>query len=327
MNKQQKTNRHHILTTIVFTRRQPVSQTLLGISGLALAFAGSVAAAVPAPVLEFNFNSTAASSTATSTGTDTATGTFHDSAGGVVSKPTNSAGLTGATNGTDDGAFNNYVTGGALGGAGDVFKVGNGADTLFSSTSFTLSGWFHTTGAPGYQKDAYLIQTDAFSVYFSGTVASPSANMGFTVRIGTTSLTVKGTSTDPTNILNKANQWTFFAVSYDSTLSSGNVKLYAGTDTADVKLIWASTTQAVGLGGITATQLAVGNGLTEQKAFRGYIDDIRLWDSVLVLDQLKDVRTADLANSAIPAPVPEPSAWAFLAGATILALAILRHRR
>ena len=81
------------------------------------------------------------------------------------------------------------------------------------------------------------------------------------------------------------NNWRFFAVTYDATLSSGQVKFYFGTSTSPAELD-RSATYAKGLTGSTiAPSLTLGNHSTATRTstnhagFRGLMDEIRVFGS------------------------------------------------
>ena len=79
-----------------------------------------------------------------------------------------------------------------------------------------------------------------------------------------------------------------------------------------------------------AAVLAIGNDGNDtsfRRPFDGYLDNMRIWgdttgnSGALTLAQLEAVRALDVS------PIPEPSAFAFIAGLGALVLAASRRRR
>jgi len=80
--------------------------------------------------------------------------------------------------------------------------------------------------------------------------------------------------------------WRFFAVTYDSTLESDNVRFYFGTAKEKATLDRSGYFQAGPVGGDVASHLSIGNlppderpRSNRQQMFRGLIDDIRIFGS------------------------------------------------
>lgn len=104
------------------------------------------------------------------------------------------------------------------------------------------------------------------------------------------------------------NAWRFFAVTYDSGLASGHVKIYIGSWNGDAKLVSAHDGDR-GHSGTRIAPLTVGHvaapirPLAADRAFRGTIDELRVFGSAadgsgaLPLDEIVRVQ-----NRATPAP-------------------------
>jgi hypothetical protein len=155
--------------------------------------------------------------------------------------------------------------------------------------SFTIMGWLNCrsgTVSPGgnrivswYQNinsadgvDLAMTSTGALSLGIrswndaSGTAASNSGN-----------ITVDGAA--------GYNNWRFFAVTYDETLSSGHVKFYFGTSTSPAVLDRTVNYDRGSTGLNIAPSLTLGNHSTAARtgsvhaAFRGLMDEIRIFGS------------------------------------------------
>lgn len=108
--------------------------------------------------------------------------------------------------------------------------------------------------------------------------------------------------------------WVFFAVTYDGT--NGQVQFYFGDPSANATLDVTRSYTAPGLTGSNIGKLAIGNfnsatrnPSTYDRMFRGSIDDIRVYGSILSLSEVLLVqgRTTDSSNARI-AMSPEPIA-------------------
>jgi hypothetical protein len=116
----------------------------------------------------------------------------------------------------------------------------------------------------------------------------------------------------PTNAAAPASNWTFFAVTYQS---NGQVQFYFGNNALDASLDVTKTYAAPGVTGSTIGKLAIGtfndatrNAGTYDRMFRGLIDDIYVYGSVLTPQEIVQVQRAAYGNarSMNVARVPEP---------------------
>lgn len=168
---------------------------------------------------------------------------------------------------------------------------------LASLTKFTITGWLNNmsnaldgsvilswlySGSGGvelrYRSDGSLQMGINQSSTASGTPRSSSGKV-----------TTSSTAT--------AGNWVFFAVTFDSTLGSQQVTYYFGAPgspaTADLSLNYSS-----GAVGATVSNLTIGNFNTSLNSsreaganvYRGQIDDIRIYNSVLTPTQIQGVQ-------------------------------------
>jgi len=94
-----------------------------------------------------------------------------------------------------------------------------------------------------------------------------------------------------------ADNWRFFAVTYDSTLASGQVKFYFGSN-ADEATLDVATTYARGAVGSNIRPLVIGhfNNVSRATAslwdrmFRGLIDEVQVFDDALSLEEIVAVQ-------------------------------------
>jgi hypothetical protein len=101
-------------------------------------------------------------------------------------------------------------------------------------------------------------------------------------------------------------EWIFFAVTYDGTATSGNVRFYKGSRTNSVALLETRTLNQ-GRALANANQITIGNATSDgslNRPFDGWLDDVRIFGSkdnasgVLSLQQLEWLRNKDVQNYA-----------------------------
>lgn len=284
--------------------------------GLSLVLAAPVWGAVPTPLLEFLFNDSG--TTTSSTGSATLVGTMRNSAG--TAADLHGIAGSGVSGSSGDLAFNNSAST-AMGSAGVGGRVSAGTTSISTGlTSFTVTGWFKSDTV--LSGGANLISN--FVGGASGT--------GFRVRAadspaGVLLLGVNGTEVSSSIVSwNATGEWVFFAVSYDGTATSANVRFYVGDTDTSVTL---KSTQTLNMGSVSASSadFTLGN-LAGQiiRPYDGLLDSFRLFGAtsgtggVLSLSQLEEVRFADVTA------IPEPSSIAVFLGASVLMGTALRRR-
>src|SRR3972149_675501 len=179
-------------------------------------------------ILKYTFDETG--TTAPSTGSDVTSVTLRNSAGAATDL--HSADGLGVSSLTGDRAFDNTAST-SMGGSGgradqaDLVAI----DTL---TSFTLQGWFKTAGSTaigggGGTRKAVLLHN---------TSTSQGQTKGFELfgQQNKLKLAVDGSNVE-TSAYGDTQSWIFFAVTYDGTLTSDNVKFYKGSASSEVTLV------------------------------------------------------------------------------------------
>lgn len=288
------------------------------ITGLVIGFGGfglspAIKAQAATPILEYRFNETG--TTAISSGTDSTPVIFRKAADGtpIDSHSANGGGVSGLSG---DRAFNNTYSF-RMGQGDDSDNAGRIAnqsdlDAIDSLTSFTLQGWFKTVPGQTIKDFARLFDnastpTDPKGGYevYGGVFAN-----GKPVNPGRLTLLLNGTPVSTsTAAYSEQNTWVFFAVSYDGTKKTNNVKFYKGTKTSPVKLV-NTLTLAKGIVNSDPTELGIGNRdrrpldptQVRDRPFDGYLDNMRIFgaktgvEGVLSLTELEAWRSGDVSN-------------------------------
>lgn len=268
-----------------------------GVSALLLAlFATSAHAAL---LVQYNFDGGNANDTGTGT---PANGTLIGANSGFTSSTPGGSGLAYSTG----AGVNDYITTGTT-----VTPDAGPPAKLASLNAFTISMWVNLQAVP---------------VLGDRLVSTWDGSNGIDFRINTASatnfplvLSVDGATTTSANVTAPStNTWLFLAVTYDGSVTTGNVRFYTGrTDVAAAQLggvgnsnagVVASTGGALQIGGTPATAL--------DRSPSAFFDDVRIYDTVLTATELEAVRASN---------IPEPASLG-LVGLSLLGLMARRRR-
>ena len=242
-------------------------------------------------ILEYKFDETG--TTAPSTGSNVTAVTLRNSAGAATDL--HSADSLGVSGLTGDRAFDNTASS-SMGGSGgradqaDLVAI----DTL---TSFTLQGWFKTDGSTAIGGGSGSSQ----AVLLHNTSGSGGSAAGFQLfgQQGDSKLAVDNGNAS-TSEYGDTQSWIFFAVTYDGSSTSDNVKFYKGSASSEVTLV---ATQTINKGQVNSDTSGLGIGNESGgngSPFDGYLDNVRVYGSqgdnsgVLTLTQLESIRAGDV---------------------------------
>jgi|GEM_PF-4010930 len=190
-------------------------------------------------------------------------------------------------------------------------------DSIDGLLKFTIAGWFRTDtlAAIGGNAAVYDNRSGVAGVRVHGDPNTP-GNLVLAVD--------SGSNSSPG--FSATQQWVNFAVTYDGTLPQPgpNVFFYAGGIGQPLALVGQGT-NTNGSGNDPATNetspLSIGSrvlfGATDADPFDGFIDNIRVWDTIVPLATLETIRVGDSV-------VPEPASLTALAGTALL---MLRRRK
>ena len=260
---------------------------------------------VTSPLLEYRFNGTG--TTSPSTGTDTTPVTFKHPAGTVVDlHGAPGSGVSGQSGDTafdnthpvNDGVFGDF----GHGGYGDRAEHLVDDENVDGLASVTFQGWFKSNDPESVTGNGGILFNKSDGV-------APGAGFGIRWNAGRlwagfATESGGGEVESPQSYLS-ANQWIFFAITYDGTSSSNNLKFYQGTSSQAVTLVHSATLD-VGAIRNSFDRLALGNGTNGVRAFPALFDNMRIFGSqsadsgVLTLAELEAFRGADAENSSEP---------------------------
>ena len=185
---------------------------------------------------------------------------------------------------------------------------------LDSLTSFTVQGWYKVApDVPVTHSGGRIFVNNYFSLMSNRRLNNTDIETRFTFTLNTS--TLEGTqtiNTDYSTLLGE-DDWVFFAITYDSTLSTNNLSFYAGTTDDAVVLFHQETLDGGATGTVSGPgSLLLGNNSAYSRPFDGWMDNFRIFGSTtdgagaLSVEQLEAYRYADA--------IPEPGA----VGLTIL---------
>jgi fibronectin-binding autotransporter adhesin len=191
-------------------------------------------------------------------------------------------------------------------------------DAIDNLTSFTIAGWFKTDSTTPIGNNALLLsnRSGVAGVDLAGDPNTP----------GALRLRVDNGGTSSTAAFGATQEWVNFAVTYDGTAAqpNTNVFFYAGNKTtplvaagSGVNITGAADQDTAPLS-IGALKFAFNNNNTSP--FDGFIDNLRIWDSVVPLATLEALRISDAGA------VPEPATLSLL-GIVLLAFGVTRRRQ
>lgn len=275
-------------------------------------------AAVPQPLVEFLMNA--------GTGTSVAnTGSTGGSATRVGAKPewSTQASIDGANSSLDFGTTtaSNYAV--------DLVPAPTALKNL---KSFTLSGWVNcrssSTGGGGNRIMTWIASGGGHGVDLSfhsdGRLQMGVNEWNDGLNAGVASNGGRIT-TDATG---SYNNWRFFAITYNSTLSANHVKFYFGSNTTLASLDVSRNYSKGNVGATIAGSLTIGHHDTDNRPygtdqmFRGLVDNIRIHGSTvdgsgsLSLAQIREMQNATILSG--PGALYEE--WAGVSGNTIASL-------
>ncbi len=185
--------------------------------------------------------------------------------------------------------------------SGDYGADFNQTNGLKSLTSFTISGWVNAVGTPVAGTGGNRIVSWVPSGVASGVdlAVRSDGSLGLGVNQwndGDAYVDANGVSR-PAGVGSSGgkitvaadgsfNNWRFFAVTYDATVNTNNVKFYFGSNAATATLDQAITYNAGNVGANISSQLTIGNMVhsvrsnpASSRMFQGLIDQIHIYTS------------------------------------------------
>ncbi len=265
----------------------------------------SLSAHAQTAVLEYLFDETATiyNRTAENTGSTSGNDLIMRNSSGSYTDLHGAAG-SGVSGALGDLSFNN--TGATGMGSGYAGGYASGSVTVGELTAFTLTGWFKTDGS--------IIGNGATLIEGGGIKLSGISSDG---RL---SLNVNGASVVSNARYNAQSEWVFFAISYDSSVSTDNVYLYVGDDSTSSSLARFQTATVDGGSVTISNSTFIIGGHYQANPFDGEMDDFRVFNSVLSQSELETVRQGDIF-------IPESGATSVALGALAISLVWAYKRR
>jgi hypothetical protein len=251
-----------------------------GLVFIALVSATPVMATPPTPLLQYTFDDGSGNVDAADTGVaPPANGQFN----GAATRTSNTPNGIGYALDVTTSGVNDYVH------CGDPAKLDN-STTL--SNALTLTAWVNLQAVPN-AKDRIMSKISTvggFDLYFNNASAT-AVNLNFDVNS-----TSGGCFS---SAINMSQQWVFVAVTFDATKTANNVLFYTG-GTNTVATLLNTTSLAKGLITNSANEFRVAStaASTSDRTPPAWIDDVRVYDSVLSAFDVETVRS----QGGLPAP-------------------------
>lgn len=239
-----------------------------------IAFAAVANGVWGTPILVYDFNETGTN--ALSTGSDTTPLYLYATNG--VGTDLHAGPGSGTTGLPGDRCLDlSAATGMGSNGKGPLARHLTDDNAIDDLTSFTLCGWYKTPYATaGY---ARFMNNSG-----SGWGWELSCGGGSTLAIDIYPPT-KATATAPASSFNDLNKWVFFALTYDGTSNTNNVRIYRGylnATEAEARPVFACiSTNTADKGKVLEPDgnavFVIGNTYSYDRPFRGYLDDMRVY--------------------------------------------------
>lgn len=210
----------------------------------------------------------------------------------------------------------NLTSAGGMGTGNTGPQVNAGTVSLSTLKSFTITGWINSSVKLSTSANSARIYDNGVTkIYLSA------GGMVISLYNGASTTDYSG-SVATSSLWSTANQWVFYAITYDGT-SANNLKFYYGSAAASIAGADASPTVAANLN-LGNGVLDIGNRATGDRPFAGSMDDFRIYGSTtdgsgaLSLSSIESIRSLDV--------VPEPNTVAMLLS-SVLVLGFLARRR
>lgn len=222
--------------------------------------------------------------------------------------------------GTGVGGFDRALS---VGSAAGYLGAATANNSAFGLSAITITLWVKIDAASTTQVDRLVSNLNsssgfdfAINNYTAGTGAWGADSFRLTFGFNSTSGAVQSTSASYVS-----DKWLFVAVTYDSAAGGNNVAFYSGDENAAVAL--ASTAAKSGSIVASSSELRIGStpATTQDRTPIALFNDVRIYNGALNAAQLETVRASALST------VPEPSAFAMLAGAAALGGVVMARRR
>ena len=304
---------------------------ILGVAAtMLLATSAAVIAAVPAPLWEFKFDDVASGVQAINTGSDP------NAANAFLTMLTKNTNVPTARRlpGGPSGLASDYCWGGGVTYFAQV--PGSQVGGISNLNQVTCTGWYKSTSpvpiTPQYNR-VFLWGNrhnwDQGMVVDFNPQDRGYNQLGFEVNDYYNRDNDGGGDGYAGPVVNDVNVWHFWAITYDGTQTSNNVKIYMGDTAASVSLIGTASITYVPLTGPPINNptgiirnaggnfnLAWNEDWNNNNGFTGYQDDIRIFNGVMAVADMETVRQGDL--------VPEPGTLSLL---VVAGMALLRRRK
>ncbi|HBR94476.1 MAG TPA: hypothetical protein DEA90_09960 [Opitutae bacterium] len=211
------------------------------------------------------------------------------------------------------GSFNQALSTDSVG-SQNFFRADTSDNPAYGMNAITISMWVNLSSYnDGDRLVSNVTSANGFDLYLKSDVLS-AGDYRLAFNFNSTSGAVQSAD----NVAYQTSEWVFLAVTYDSSIVSGdNVFFYVGDETSTIVMNdSAAKTGSINVG---TADFEIGGtpATTGDRTPVALYNDVRIYNGALDLASLEAIRTA---------AIPEPAHFSILIGGFLLGLAVLKRR-
>lgn len=178
-------------------------------------------------------------------------------------------------------------------GGGEGLYLYNEAKGVFpAQRALTITGWYRTeSGQSIYEMPVVLLRDGAGGSASSGFLLGSTRDKRLRLMIGNGEVAIRLSSDH--DVFVAEGKWVFFAVTWNG--ENGEWMWYSGSEQDSVAPA-GSGNDLIAMADAPPGELSIGRANSGSGAFKGWLDDIRVYDKALSESEIESVRRSDLAG-------------------------------